>query len=825
SEGCGAVILKRSADAIKENCNIHALIRGTAVNQDGKTNGITAPNGLSQARVIKTAQAGAGVAPGDIDLFEAHGTGTPLGDPIEVNALKTVLAENTKEPSTCWLTSVKANIGHLEAAAGIAGLIKAVLCLKHRTAPPQVNYARLNQEIDLTDSRLDIPVQKTALPANRPLFAGVSSFGFGGTNAHVVIETPPAAGAPAERRKTDREALVLLSARSEAAVGQLVQRYLAGRDKLREAGLRALSLNTIFCRDISKVTLGIAARDFADLEKALRSYPETGNGQSFLIRQISGKPAKTVWVFSGQGSQFEGMGRELYDSIPEFRATIDEYAGILKQYSFDLPDCLFGPSAERINQTRFAQPGIFAIEYSLAKLMLGWGMNPDAIIGHSIGEYAAACISGILKLEDALRMLCLRGALMQGMEPGEMTAVFAHEKQLEGILPELRSQAEIAAYNSDACVVLSGESAAMAELRSFCGREGLRFKALNVSHAFHSPMTESILEPFRDGIGEVNFGAPRIPILSTLTGTAVGEEMGDTNYWIRHIREPVRFREVVQKAADQYGLFIELGPKSNLQGTLNANLPEGTLILPALTGKGTDRKDLLLLAGKLTALQPANPVNWSKVTGDSAAFPRIKLPFMPYEKDRYWISNEPERTMSGNGRKQANDHPGTTMVQPDMDSILELASTVLHIPVESIDPETPLTGLGADSIMLLELVRKINSRFGVEISVRQLFGETGNLRQLADYVSSRAVPEAPAPHPEIRENAALRTVPNGGDSTWSDLFSRQLDLIDRTLQKQFELLGATAVERGSPRSRENKPGAQVSVQVDPRYSATANKLS
>ncbi|MCB9278599.1 MAG: amino acid adenylation domain-containing protein [Lewinellaceae bacterium] len=827
SEGCGAVILKRSADAIRENCNIHALIRGTAVNQDGKTNGITAPNGLSQARVIKTAQAGAGVPPGDIDLFEAHGTGTPLGDPIEVNALKTVLAENTNEPSTCWLTSVKANIGHLEAAAGIAGLIKAVLCLKHRTAPPQVNYSRLNPEIDLTDSRLDIPVQKTALPANRPLFAGVSSFGFGGTNAHVVIETPPAAAAPVERRKTDREALVLLSARSEAAIGQLVQRYLAGRDKLREAGLRALSLNTIFCRDISKVTLGIAARDFADLEKALRSYPETGNGQSFLIRQMSGNPAKTVWVFSGQGSQFEGMGRELYDSIPEFRVTIDECAGILKQYSFDLPDCLFGPSAERINQTRFAQPGIFAIEYSLAKLMLGWGMTPDAIIGHSIGEYAAACISGILKLEDALRMLCLRGALMQGMEPGEMTAVFAHEKQLEGILPELRSQAEIAAYNSDACVVLSGESAAMAELRSFCDREGLRFKALNVSHAFHSPMTESILEPFRDGIGEVNFGAPRIPILSTLTGTAVGEEMGDINYWIRHIREPVRFREVVQKAADQYGVFIELGPKSNLQGTLNANLPEGTLILPALTGKGTDRKDLLLLAGKLTALQPANPVNWSKVTGDSAAFPRIKLPFMPYEKDRYWISSEPERTMSGNGRKQENDQPGTTTVQPTMDSILELASAVLHIPVESIDPETPLTGLGADSIMLLELVRKINSRFGVEISVRQLFGETGNLRQLADYVSSRAIPEtpAPAPHPEIRENAALRTVPNGGDSTWSDLFSRQLDLIDRTLQKQFELLGAPAVERGSARLRENKPEAQASAQVDPRYSATANKLS
>lgn len=832
SEGCGVIILKRKAEAIADHNHIRAVVRGSAINQDGKSNGITAPNGRSQVEVIRQALHAAQISENDISFFEAHGTGTPLGDPIEVNALKEVLVRRKPEAGECWLSSVKANIGHLEAAAGVAGLIKAVLCLSKRTIPAQVNYTALNPEINLADgTSLNIPVTLTRLPAEKPLFAGVSSFGFGGTNAHVILENAPEA--PIETIGDDRHELVLISARTKTALRELARRYYTQADRLTATGMIRLGYSSLFGRDLSKYTIGIVARDPETFKVALRNYPDLPEGTTFTVNQDTHSKQRVAWVFTGQGSQYAGMGKRLYQLEPVFKAAIDDCAQILQQFSFDLPAVLFRELTDTIHETQHAQPAIFSIEYGLARLLQHWGLKPDVLIGHSIGEYVAACISGILTLHDALKMISLRASLMQQMPSGGMAVVFAHESRLASILPSISDHVSIAAYNTPNSIVVSGEKDALGTVYTFCSDHQIPCKPLTVSHAFHSPMTTSIQQAFEEGIGNTRFSPAGIPVISTMTGMEVEAEMGTPAYWTQHIRKPVLFREGIKLAARNHQLFIEIGPKAQLQSLILENAPEA-LVYPTITGKGEDDRDLCLLAGRLYAHKLA--INWQAVFGKRLPINQVILPLQPYDKESFWIQSAAQ--VEHPSLAVRHEPPGVSELKPrfDIAALSTLISEVLHIPADRIDPHTALTSLGADSIMLLELIKKIKSKFQVDITIRQLFAELSSLHTLANYIQeetpsvetampvtgSFAAPAVNSINPIVGSSGA--TGMGTPDASLNALFQKQLDLVNQTLQKQFELLARPGQDQPDP-NPQKKPTISLLGQLDPKLSVTNAKLN
>ncbi|WNG38298.1 SDR family NAD(P)-dependent oxidoreductase [Archangium violaceum] len=648
-EGCGLVVLKRLSDARAQGDSILAVIRGSAVNQDGRSQGLTAPNMLAQQALLRQALTNAKVEPSALGYVEAHGTGTPLGDPIEVEALTEVLGRPRPDGSRCALGSVKTNMGHLEAAAGIAGLMKVVLALQHEAIPKHLNFSRLNPRIRLEGTPFFIPTE--LLPWKRsaaPRLAGVSAFGMSGTNAHVILEEAPLPATPASTPAPRPAHLLTLSARNEEALLVMARRqaeYLAAHPELDAADV-CFTTNTSRTRMPHRLTV------VGGSTQALATSLSTFASGTRLEQVSSGKaghtPPKVAFLFTGQGAQFAGMGRRLYETSEVFRDALERCAARLKP-RMDLLSVLYpkdgAPSL--IDQTAYSQPALFALEYALAELWRSWGVVPDAVMGHSVGEFAAACVAGILSMEDALDLIAERGRLMQALPSGGvMATVFATEAQVAPLLAPYRDRASIAAYNAPGQLTLSGAAEAVERITSALEAQGLATRKLNVSHAFHSPLLEPMLEALEAKAARMVRAPGQLPLISNVTGRPVGSnELGAPGYWRRHAREPVRFQAGMESLRSLgIDTFVEVGPHTTLLGLAKSCLGEGPEWLSSLRKGKDDSEQLLSALGRLFIRGFA--LDWRKVDPEPARR-KVVLPRYPWQRQRYWALRESSSTSTG----------------------------------------------------------------------------------------------------------------------------------------------------------------------------------
>lgn len=645
-EGCGVVILKRLSDAYENGDIILAVIKGSAVNQDGRSNGLTAPNGLAQQAVIRQALANAGIAPAELDYVEAHGTGTSLGDPIEVNALKEVLMAGRQSHQLAYIGSVKTNIGHLEAAAGIAGLIKVVIALQHQVIPANLHLQKLNPLINLNGTSIAIPteLQPWTIGQKRRL-AGISSFGFGGTNAHLIVEEGCALSL-CEATLERPWHLLTLSAKSPSALKQLAQRY---QSWLRQNSPTSI-VNLCFTANTGRThfthRLAIIAESQEQLQSELAAF--VSREGLYISPQIAPRRPKIAFLFSGQGSQYVNMGRQLYETNPTFRQILQRCEEIVQpDLQQPLLSVLYPDTGvdSPLDNTAYTQPAIFALEYALYELWKSWGIQPDIVMGHSLGEYAAACAAGILTWEEGLKLVVQRAKLMQTLpKDGAMVAVFAEEVQIREALTTQVSQValakptvSIAAVNGKQHFVLSGPTVEVEAVVAILDQQGIKTKFLKVSHGFHSPLMEPMLTEFTQILTKLAFAAPEIDIVSNLTGEIATADITTTAYWCRQVREPVQFASGMETLRQQgCSLFIEIGANPTLVGMGIRCLPEITHgWLPSLR-QGQKDWQSLLTSLKTLYLQGIS-VNWSGFDRD---YPRQKLPQLPtypFERSRYWL--------------------------------------------------------------------------------------------------------------------------------------------------------------------------------------------
>ena len=664
-EGCALVVLKRFSDAIADSDNILALIRGSAVNHDGRSSGLTVPNGLAQQKVIRAALANAGVKPNQINYVEVHGTGTALGDPIEVEALANVLSEGHSREQPLMLGSLKTNIGHLEAASGVAGLVKVILAMQHKEIPPHLHLKTPNPAISWQDLPLVIPTEPTPWPVNieQRRLAGINSFGFSGSNVHVVLEEAPEAKlAPQEVERPMH--LLTLSAKSEGALTELTERVTSYLKIHESESLSDVCFTLNTGRSHFEHRLAIVTQQQAEsLEQltALAAGKEIEGGVRGIVPR-SNKP-KVAFLFTGQGSQYLGMGRQLYETQPTFRKALQLCDEILRLY-LDVPlleilypdDVARAAPSPKLDLTAYTQPALFALEYALFQLWRSWGIEPSAVMGHSVGEYVAACVAGVFNLEDALRLVAYRGKLMQALpSEGEMVAVFADESLVKAAIESSAGLVSIAAINGSKNTVISGEREAVRAVLKKLEVLKVDFRSLKVSHAFHSHLMEPMLDAFEQIARSVEYSPPQIRLISNLTGQSIeGGEIAQAEYWCRHIRESVRFSAGMQ-ALHNCGceVFIEIGPHPVLTGMGRQCLPEEAGVgLPSLRRGHDDWQQLLQSLAELYVRGVR--VDWCGFDRD---YPRRRLPLptYPFQRQRYWLESISPSSQTSQPHETFND--------------------------------------------------------------------------------------------------------------------------------------------------------------------------
>ncbi|MCP2341051.1 type I polyketide synthase [Actinomadura rupiterrae] len=728
-EGGGAVVLKPLGRALADGDRVLAVILGGAVNNDGATSGLTVPGVEGQQDVLRRAYQDAGVDPAAVRYVELHGTGTRRGDPVEAAALGAVLGAAREPGSPLRVGSAKTNVGHLEGAAGIVGLLKAVLSIRHGVLPPSLNFETPHPDIPLND--LNLKVQTAAEPwPGGPVFAGVSSFGMGGTNCHLVLtDAPPvdaANGAPSLRALP-----WLISARTESGLrGQAARLRDAVAEDTDVADLAAALATT---RTSFEHRAAVVGTDRAALLAGLEALAE-GRTAAGLVRGRVPEPAgATAFMFSGQGSQRAGMGRDLYASVPAFADALDE---VLSHFGNGLGDelkrLMFAdsetPESARLNQTAVTQTSLFAFEVALYRLLETWDLRPDFLIGHSIGELVAAHVGGVLPLADACVLVEARGRLMQAApEGGAMLAVRAGEDEVAASLAGNADRVAVAAVNGAMSTVLSGDEEAIEELAAHWRDRGRSATRLRVSHAFHSHHMDPVLTEFREVAESVSFRRAAMPIVSNVTGRiARPDELARPGYWVRHVREAVRFHDgITALSAAGVRTFVEIGPDAVLAPLARSSAGDGSVVIPTARRRRDETETLT------TALAQAHcsgaPVGWDKVFAGRDAR-SVRLPTYAFERGSYWLDDEPTE-------RPAVEKPAPTRIDDPLELVRERTAAVLgHADASRIEPGRAFSDLGLDSMMGVELAASLSEATGLALPETVVY-ECATPRALAERIS------------------------------------------------------------------------------------------
>lgn len=759
--GIGIVVLRRLEDALADGDHIHAVIKGTAINNDGSLKvGYTAPSVEGQAKVISEAIAASGVDAAKISYIEAHGTGTNLGDPIEIQALTKAFRAYTETRQFCAIGSVKANIGHLDVAAGVAGLIKTILALERGFIPPSLHFRVPSSKIDFENSPVYVNTTlREWKRSDEPRLAGVSSFGFGGTNAHVILQEAPPSKAPPCLRSHE---LLLLSAKSKGVLDSATSRLAEHLKQNPDVNIPDVAYTLHVGRRAFSSRRMLVCRDAADAISCLEE-PDTSRVLSNECPEADfNRPV--AFMFTGQGAQYVNMGREIYETDPAFREQVDRCSGILKPLlDFDLRRMLYPDEGERegavqqLNQTACTQPALFVLEYALASLWMDWGIQPHSMIGHSIGEYVAACLAGVFSLEDALRVVAIRGRLIQSMPAGAMVAVPLSEDALQ---PLLAKDLSIAAVNEPSRCVVSGPDGSISQLEQRLAKQGTQSQRLRTSHAFHSAMMDPAVDAFVKVLSGIEMHPPRTPYISNVTGTWVdGRQATDPEYWGMHLRRAVRFADgISEMSKTPHAVFLEVGPGRSLAAFAKKcpSVQEVHCSLRHPSDGVSDTSFLLNAVGRLWLAGVS--VNWSRFHSHEQRR-RVPLPTYQFDERRYWI--EPDRIPLASGEARSlpigcdsllsapsdaghqvsvsseirrSARPGqafhprpklpTVYVAPQSElerGIAEIWRQILGL--EDVGVEDSFFELGGDSLLVTQLVSRLNQAFEVNLPLDRMFDE------------------------------------------------------------------------------------------------------
>ncbi|HEV7490903.1 MAG TPA: amino acid adenylation domain-containing protein [Rhodanobacteraceae bacterium] len=842
SSGAGVVVLKRLAEAIADGDTIWAVIRGVGVNNDGADKAsFGAPSARGQAAAIRLALASADLDASAIGYVEAHGTGTPLGDPIEVEGLTRAFGADREEEhanaQTCWLGSIKGNLGHLVAASGVAGLIKATLALHHGKIPPSINYRTPNPEIDFARSPFRVVDRVVDWPrGDVPRRAGVSSFGVGGTNAHVVLEEAPSrlAAAPASAFQ-----VLPISARDEPALRRRAQQLAAHLATCTDADLPDIATTLALGRQPMALRGAVVAETCTQARERLTQLAGTR----------AGKP-KLAFLFPGQGSQHANMARELVATEFVFRAAFERGCALASVHlSRDLRALILPPSGEEaaadaaLAETRYTQPALFVVEYALAKLWESWGIVADAMIGHSIGEYVAAALAGVFPFEDAIAIVCARADAMQAQPHGAMLAVRAAAATVAARLP---ADVALAAANAPELCVVSGTDAAVEAFAATLHAEGIASTRLRLSHAFHSVLMEGALEPFARAFDGVKLSEPTRPFYSCVSGAPISaEDATDPAYWCRQLRQPVRFADAIANAlADGITLFVEAGPSQALTTFARMQLLGRGQAVASLGPAGRPGRDAEHLAAALaTCWTVGREPDWARYHAGRVGR-RVPLPTYPFGGQRYWIDFEPPRAAEqGEVRIMGNEVAGEAAMarNPARGERLrgELRAIVEHLTGEHVDTSrhnASFLELGFDSLSLTQAALELERRYGLKLKFRRLMEDVDTIDRLADLLDA-SLPQDQAPTtaaPAVTAGAsriataAAATSAQATSATplLAELFRAQHEL----LQQQSKLLAALAGGVVAPSSATSAelpapaPSAAAPVAAHANVSAPANLI-
>ncbi len=687
SEGVGVLVVERLSDARRLGHDVLALVRGTAVNQDGASNGLTAPNGPSQQRVIRQALVNAGVSAGEVDIVEAHGTGTTLGDPIEAQALLATYGQDRPVDRPLWLGSLKSNIGHTQAAAGVASVIKMVQAMRHGVMPKTLHVDQPTSQVDWDSGRVELLTEQRAWDSEgRPRRAGVSSFGISGTNAHVVLEQAPdetgsgasvgSGGVVDGAGMSGQVVPWVVSARNAQALAEQARRLSSFVSERPDLDTTDLAWSLVSTRAKFEHRAVVCGSDREQLMSGLTALAE-GREDPALVQGVARTAGKTVLVFPGQGAQWAGMGRQLHDVFPVFAAGFDETVALLEQQlGASVRDVVWGSDDSLVDDTMYAQAGLFAVGVGLHRLLTSWGVAPDLVGGHSVGEITAAYAAGVLTLADAAVLVAARGRLMQALpEGGAMIAVAAGEDSVVALLQELGTDIAVAAVNGPDSVVVSGARDLVVLAAERLQAAGYRVSWLRVSHAFHSPLMEPMLREFTTVVSGLSFAAPSIPIVSNLSGDLAGEELLSAQYWVRHVRETVRFAKGIQTLHNAgAGVFVVAGPDGGLSSLISQSLDGSagadiTQVVPVLRKNRGEATTLLAAVAELYTA--GVDMDWAVLWAGRRPR-RVELPTYAFQRQRYWLE---ATSVSGDAvslGQAAVDHPllGAVVAAPDSGGVV-----------------------------------------------------------------------------------------------------------------------------------------------------------